>query len=309
MTFFYAIAFFLMVGGNFILLGLSPADFIAQLTSLPVRRKRKLRKVVKESIRPPKIRGIKRIVKDTQDTLKQENKSNRFAQLLTVSGILFVIGILICSAMNNLFLAPVLGIGFSLLPFLSILLMATKNRKNLNNALETALSTITSTYIRTDSILKAVAENIDQFDPQVKPTFQRFLIQAEMISSDIPALLEQMKSGIDSDVFHEWIDALELCQEDRNRKSTLLPIVNKLSDMRSVAGELDYLMYKPLQEFVVMALLLIAEIPIIRMMNEEWSNLLMVSLAGKIVIAIDAVILIISLVAVIRNTRPVEYRR
>ncbi|TQI68560.1 hypothetical protein [Clostridium sp. KNHs216] len=309
MTFFYAIAFFLMVGGCFILLGLSPADFIGQLTSLPIQRKRKLKKAVKESIRPPKIRGIKKIVKDTQDTLKQENKSNRFAQLLTASGILSVIGILISSAMNNLFLAPVLGIGFSLLPFLSILLMATKNRKNLNNALETALSTITSTYIRTDSILKAVAENIDQFDPQVKPTFQRFLIQAEMISSDIPALLEQMKSGIDSDVFHEWIDALELCQEDRNRKSTLLPIVNKLSDMRSVAGELDYLMYKPLQEFVVMALLLIAEIPIIRMMNEEWSNLLMASLAGKIVIAIDAVILIISLVAVIRNTRPVEYRR
>lgn len=310
MTFFYAAAFFLMVGGVFVLIGLSPLEFTSQLSQIiNSHRKVKLKQAVKESNKPKKLRGIQKIVKDTQDTLRQENQSGRFTQLVMMSLIFAIVGILLSSAVSNPFLTPVLAVGFGLFPFLYVLLMAGRNRKNLNNSLETALSTITSTYLRTDSVITAVAENMEHLDSQVKPTFQRFLVQAEMISPDIPMLLEQMKSGIDSDVFHEWIDAMKLCQDDRNLKSTLLPIVNKLSDMRTVSGELNNLMYKPMQEFVIMALLLIAEIPMLRLMNVEWYNIIMYSVAGQIIIAIDAVILIVSLVAIVRNTRPVEYRR
>jgi len=309
LTFFYAAAFFLMVGGIFVLVGLSPLEYINRLSQIKSYRKVKLKRAVKESTKPRKLRGIQKIVKEAQDTLRQENQSSRFSQLVMMSLIFAIVGILLSSTVNNPFLTPVLAVGFALFPFLYVLLMAARNRKSLNNALETALSTITSTYLRTDSVITAVTENLHQLEPQVRPTFQRFLVQAEMISSDIPALLEQMKDGIDSDVFHEWIDAMKLCQDDRNLKSTLLPIVNKLSDMRTVSGELNNLMYKPMQEFVIMALMLIAEIPMLRLMNVEWYNIIMYSVAGKIIIAIDAVILIISLVAVVRNTRPVEYRR
>lgn len=309
MTFFYTTAFFLMIGGMYILLDISPLELINQLSQIKSNRKIKLKHAIQKSTRPRKLRGPQRIVKETQDTLRQENQIGRFSQLVMMSFILAIVGILLSSAVSNLFLTPVLAIGFALLPFLYVLLMAAKNRKNFNNALETALSTITSTYVRTDSIITAVAENIQYLDPQIKPTFQRFLVQAEMISPDIPALLDQMKDQIESDVFCEWIDAMKLCQDDRNLKSTLLPIVNKLSDMRYVSGELNNLMYKPMQEFVIMALLLIGEIPMLRMMNADWYNILMYSMAGKIIITIDAVILIVSLVAVVQNTRPVEYRR
>ncbi len=310
MIFLYFTAFFLLVSGIFVLCNISPLTLFAQVSAaIQSRRKDKLKQVVMRSIKPKKIRGIKKIIKETQDTLQQENQSSRFPQLVTVSFGLSIIGILTASAINNLILVPVLAVGFALLPFLYVLLMATRNRRNLNSALETGLSIITSTYLRTDSIITAVADNVDQLEPQIRPTFQKFLIQTELISSDIPVLLESMKDRIDSSVFHEWIDAMKLCQDDRNLKSTLLPIVNKLSDMRVVAGELDTLMYDPLKNFVVLALLLLAEIPIIKLMNEEWYNLLMFTVAGKIVIAIDAMILIVSLVGEIRSTRPIEYRR
>ena len=40
-------------------------------------------------------------------------------------------------------------------------------------------------------------------------------------------------------MFQEWCDALIACQHDRSLKTTLTPIVSKLSDMRVVNGELE----------------------------------------------------------------------
>lgn len=309
MTFFFTLAFFLMAAGTFLLFRISPFELLSQLMSIKKKRKVKLQKRVKQSVKPKKLRGIKKIIKEAKNTLKTENKINSFSNMCLISFALAIVGVLIASAMNNMFLMPILAAGFALLPFLFILLMSGKNKKQLNASLETALSVITSSYMRTESVITAVSENIDQLDPQIRCVFQKFLVQAEMINPDIPKLLEDMKYEIDNSVFHEWIDAMILCQNDRNLKSTLLPIVNKLSDMRIVSGELDYLLYEPLKEFIVMALLVLFEIPFIRSQSQDWYDILMYSPAGKVLIAINAMVLIVSFIAVIRNTRPIEYRR
>jgi len=309
LMFFYALAFFLMVGGAFMALNLTPADFVTQILSVFSGRKVKLKQSFKRSIKPVKIRGIRAIVRDSKEALRMEDQSSKFPQLVFASFVLAIIGILIASAMDNPFLIPILAIFLALLPFLYVLITAIKSKKDLNTALETALSTITSSYIRTESIITAVSENVDNLDQRVKPTFQRFLVQAQMISPDIPALLESMKKQINNSVFHEWIDAMILCQDDRSLKTTLLPIVNKLSDMRVVAGELNNLLYEPLKDFVVMALLLLLEAPFMRSQNVEWYNILMFTPVGKILITVDVILLMIALVAIVRNTQPIEYRR
>ena len=66
-----------------------------------------------------------------------------------------------------------------------------------------------------------------------------------------------MKTKIDNEVFHEWCDSLILCQSDRSLKSTLTPIVNKLSDMRVVNADLEYLITGPRKEFISMVFLVI----------------------------------------------------
>ena len=65
-----------------------------------------------------------------------------------------------------------------------------------------------------------------------------------------------MKTKIDNEVFHEWCDSLILCQSDRSLKSTLTPIVNKLSDMRVVNADLEYLITGPRKEFISMVVFL-----------------------------------------------------
>lgn len=71
-----------------------------------------------------------------------------------------------------------------------------------------------------------------------------------------------MKSRIDNEVFQEWCDAIAACRYDRSLKTTLTPIVSKLSDMRIVNAELEYMVFEPRKEFIIMVILVIGNIPI-----------------------------------------------
>ena len=99
------------------------------------------------------------------------------------------------------------------------------------------------------------------------------------------------------------------CQDDKSLKSTLTPIIGKLSDMRIVAAELDYLMYEPFKEFITMAFLLVGNIPLLYFLNKDWYNVLVNTGFGKGILAVCLLVLLISFAAVIRLTKPVEYKR
>lgn len=116
---------------------------------------------------------------------------------------------------------------------------------------------ITSSYLRSESMITAVEENIHYLNPPVADVFRGFLAETNMISADVKQALSNMKPKLDNYVFREWVDAAIACQDDKSLKSTLTPIIGKLSDMRIVAAELDYLLYEPFKEFITMAFLLI----------------------------------------------------
>lgn len=106
-----------------------------------------------------------------------------------------------------------------------------------------------------------------------------------------------------------WVDAAIACQDDKSLKSTLTPIIGKLSDMRIVAAELDYLLYEPFKEFITMAFLLIGNIPLLYFLNKDWYDVLVNTGFGKGILAVCLLVLLISFAAVIRLTKPVEYKR
>ena len=134
------------------------------------------------------------------------------------------------------------------------------------------------------------------------------LAQTKLINSNIRLAFEKLKTIIDHEVFHEWCDALISCQDDKNMKVTLVTIVSKLSDIRVVSAELDYMLYEPMKEFITMAILLIGNIPLMYFLNRNWYNSLIYTGIGKLVLAICASVLFISMVAVIKLGKPVEYR-
>jgi hypothetical protein len=182
-------------------------------------------------------------------------------------------------------------------------------KKQLNAELETALSIITTSYLRSENFILAVEENVADLHPPVCDVFRMFLAQTNLISGNLQLALENIKYKVASEVFREWIDAVIACQDDKTLKITLTPIISKLSDMRVVSAELDIMLYEPMKEFITMALLLVGNIPLIYFLNRAWFHTLMDTAVGKGVLALSAAALFVSLAAVIRLTRPIEYKR
>lgn len=303
------IAFLGLMTGSFILIQTSPFEMIRDIAKLFDKKEQSIKTKVKNATSTKKKKGIGKLIEETKDILKATNKEDRFTMICTISFALLVIGVFVAVLMNNMFLIPVLSIGFALLPFWYVKFTAGKWKKELNSELETALSVITTSYIRSESIITAIDENINYINPPVHDVFKAFLTQTKLINSNIKIALEGLKYKIDSAVFHEWIDGVIDCQEDKNLKSTLTPIVSKLSDMRIVSAELDYLLYEPIKEFITMAILLVGNIPLMYFLNKDWFNTLMFTTIGKFVLAICAVVIFISLAAVIRLSKPVEFKR
>lgn len=302
-------AFIVMVVGLWLCFGMTPLTFLEDAISYFKRQDESIQGKVHAVTSKKKKRGIKRLMDETNVILIATGKEHRFTLMMIISLVLMVVGAFLAVVMDNMFILPVFVVGFGLMPFWYIKFLAIKWKKALNNELETALSIITTSYMRCESIITAIDENIDYINPPVYDVFKAFLMQTKLINSNIKIALSGLKDQVDSPVFHEWLNAVIDCQEDKNLKSTLTPIVSKLSDMRIVSAELDYLLFVPVKEFISMAVLLVGNIPLMYFLNRDWYETLMHNTMGKVVLAICGIILFVSIAGVVRLSKPIEYRR
>ncbi len=309
MTFLIMLAFIGLIAGSFLLLRLSPFEFAESIIRPLQSRKKPIGKQIEEVKFPRQARGIRKTIQETKEVLALTGKSTKFGALCVLSFFLLVVGVLVSLLMDNFFMVPVSAAGMALLPFWYILFTSHSYKKQMNAELETALSITTTSYIRNESVITAVEENLSYLNPPVADVFQGFLADTKLISVNVKQALQAMKPRLNNDVFHEWLDAMTACQEDKTLKTTLTPIISKLSDVRVVSAELDYMMYEPLKEFITMALLLVGNIPLIYFLNKDWYSALVDTDFGKAILAVCGAVIFVSLAAVIRLTKPVEYKR
>lgn len=243
-----------------------------------------------------------------QSVLKATDRENTFPFLCTLSLVCFALGAAGAAMLENMFLIPVAAVGCMFIPFWYIKLTATHFRKDVSAELETALSIITTTYLRSEDILTSVEENLEYLNPPVKNIFQDFVARIRLIDPDLEAGLNELRTRIADDVFVEWVDALKACLYDRSLKTTLTPIVAKLSDMRIVNSELEYMVTEPRKEFITMVALVIGNIPLLYFLNQSWYETLMHTTIGQIMLSITGAIVFVSMSHVIKLTKPIEYK-
>ena len=309
MTFFIILAFIGFLAGTFLLLKMTPFEFLETLTKSFSGRRKSLAKQIEDINNPKEPKGIRKTLREVKEILELTGKSSKFASLCVLSFFMLIMGMVFCILIGNYFMLPVFSAGMAMLPFWYVVFTSHSYKKQMNNEIETALSVITTSYLRSESIITAVAENIDYMHPPVSEAFRSFLAETSVISTDVKQALVNMKTKLNNYIFHEWLDAAITCQDDKTLKSTLTPIIEKLSDMRIVSSELDFLMYEPLKEFITMALLLVGNIPLLYFLNRSWYSTLMTTGMGHFILAVCAFAIFISLAAVIRLTKPVEYSR
>lgn len=236
-------------------------------------------------------------------------RGSRFSIVCAVSLGLFCLGGSLAILLGNFFLAPVLAVGFLFIPFWYVKLTASHYKRDVSAELETALSVITTAYLRTEDIVTAVEENITYLNPPVSKVFENFLMQIRLVNPDVEAAIRTMREQIENEVFWEWCDAVSDCQRDRSLKTTLTPIVAKLSDMRNINAELEYLIAEPRKEFLIMVIFVIVNIPLMYLLNKDWYDVLMHTMLGQMILSITAAVIFISAGFVVKLTRPIEYRR
>lgn len=298
-----------MIAGAFLLLGISPLEFTDGLFGFLTRKNKSLRSEINEAARRKKTAFFRKEFVEVQEILKITGRSGRFSLVCAASLLCFAGGAALAILIGNVFLVPVMAMGMMFLPFWYVRLTASHYKKAIAAELETALSIITTAYLRNEDIVSAVEESVPYLNPPVKNVFAGFLTQVKLISPDIDEALHAMKPKIENEVLREWCDAISACQYDRSLKTTLTPIVSKLSDMRIVNAELEYLVFEPRKEFIIMVILVAGNIPIMRLLNKDWYHTLMYTAAGQIVLAVCAAAIFISMAFVIRLTKPIEYRR
>ena len=251
---------------------------------------------------------FKRESYEIEQILKATGRENRFESVKTFSIIGFAVGCLLAFLMGNGFLVPVLGIAFAYIPIIYIRATAGSYKKQLNAELETALSIITTSYLRTEDILISVKENIHFINAPVKVHFEEFITESELINANTVSALNRLKLKIPNYIFHEWVNTLIRCQSDRTMKNTLLAVIQKFSDMRAIQSELDTSVASVKREAFMMMGLVIVNIPLLYAINRDWFMTLVYSLQGKITLAVCAAIVLFSFVKIMKLSAPIEYR-
>lgn len=298
------IIFLLLVSGLFTIFSVKFNDFLHLLA--PTSRST-LQDDIDVLLGKPAKGFFNRETLEIEQLLAATGREGRFNLVKRTSLLLFALGAIIAILLNNLFLIPILGAGFAFTPVWYLRSTAALYKKHLNEELETAISVITTSYLRSGDLLKAIKENIPYLNPPVKAHFEAFITESEMLNANMISTINTLKMKIPNQIFHEWCNTLIQCQSDRSMKNTLPFTVQKFSDMRIIQSELEAIINEPKKEAITMMFLVMGNIPLLYVLNYSWFETLIYSTPGKITLAICSAIVLFSFTRIMQLSRPIEY--
>lgn len=144
MPWVYIICFALIAAGLLTLFGVRPGDFIDAL----FRSQRKSATLTDELnvLMGTPAKGFFNQDFELKQILKGTGRADRYEAVKRLSLILFAVGGALALLIGNVYMVPILGIGFSLAPIWYLRSTAASYKKHLNEELETAISIITTSY-------------------------------------------------------------------------------------------------------------------------------------------------------------------
>lgn len=308
MTALYIIGFLLLTVGTVFILKLTP-DQISEDISAFFDKKQSLRDKALTARGQKRQNKLIAELEKTKRALEETGKEKQFSVACAAALLLVVTGCVIAIAIDNPFLIPVLAVAFAMIPFAYLKKTISIYETHVKEELETALSIVTTSYVRNDNIVQAVKENIEYLKPPVRGIFESFIAETTVISPDIRQAIRNLRDKIQNTIFEEWCDTLIACQSDRTLKDTLMPVVSKLTDVRLVNNSLKTMLAETRREYYIMVAMVLGNIPLLYCLNKDWYDALMFTTFGKIVLTVCGVVILFTLVKMIKYTKPVEYKR
>jgi len=308
MTVVYIVSFLLIAFGIISILELTPEKIGDDIASI-LDKKKSLRDVAMTARGKKKTNKVVLWLDKIRRALTDTGKEKSFGVACAVALLLMIAGAVFAVVIGNPFLAPILAIALSMVPFLYLLKTVDQYEDQVKLELETGLAAITSSYERTMNLKVAIEENIDSLKPPVQGLFQSFLAEITVINPDVKQAITHLKEKVHDVVWEEWCDTLSSCQDDNQLIGTLYPVVEKLTDMRIVNAELKVMISENKREYYMMALMVVGNIPLLYFLNQDWYAALMFTQFGKITLAICGAVMLFTFIKMNQYCKPVEYRR
>lgn len=251
---------------------------------------------------------LRREYSELEQQLAASGRADKSAAVMRLSVVLFAAGAVVSLLFDNVFLLPVIAVACGLAPIWYIRNATDRYKRRLNDQLESALSVITTSYLRTEDVVTAVEENLNYISDPLKSVFRGFVTNARLIDANLLSALQNLKLRIPNSVAREWCDVLIQCQTDRSLKFLLTDTVKKFFDVRLAQSELDSILGPPKREAVMMIGLVLINIPLLYLLNQDWYTTLLFTTPGKITLAVCGAILLFALVRIMQLSKPIEFR-
>ncbi|MBQ8806231.1 MAG: hypothetical protein IJZ68_07065 [Bacteroidaceae bacterium] len=246
-------------------------------------------------------------VNDAKKILDETGRSAEFAKVCLQCVIFTAAGALIGLVLRSVIATAVLGVMFFMIPLWRLKLYRNKYRKYMTAQLESTTSLITVSYIRCNSFIQAVEENIDQISPIVRPKFQKFLDECK-VNASVKNCVRNLRDSIDNSLFREWCEIVLKTLDNSEMKEALLPICEKYTNVKIVQDEIDAEVLGSLAEYVIMMIFMLFCYPLVYFLNAEWFAYYN-TFPGKFVVGYTLIVLFFSIVKMIGILQPVDYDR
>lgn len=250
---------------------------------------------------------IRQELADIKNVLELTGQSDKFDAVKTATIVFAIAGAIIAILFKNYAAIPFVALFLALIPIVYIKRVTNRYEKSVDESIEATLSIITNSYLRTESIVSAVKENLDYVQEPLKTHFKTFVVETEIINPNVTIALNNLKYKVANPVFFDWCNRVIQCQSDRMLKTTLLPIIERMSDLRTVRAELMADLVAPRNEAIMMALLVLSNIPLLYLMNKDWGAVLFQTLQGKIALSMVFTILLLCGIRIWRLCQPLKY--
>lgn len=253
-----------------------------------------------------KLNIFERFKSVSEEMLESGNSNMTFGKYIRISALFSLGGIIIGMLLNNLILSVVLAAGMFFVPLQYLSFRQTAYTQLLNEQMESALSLITNSYLQSGDIIKAVKDNLHRIEQPFYNLFAEFVAEKTFVDSNMVKNIRKLKRKLDNGFFHEWCDTLILCQNDRELMYVLPTIVEKMSDIKQIQTEFNTQMYNIYKDYISVALIVAANVPLMRFLNAEWYRLLTRTLIGQVIVAVTFVVIFIATAYVIKVNKPVS---
>ena len=294
----------LIIAGLFLLLGIRPSDMACPLAK-PFQQQQERRNRIRRITGKSKGK-FAATIDDAKDMLTAAGMNEKIDAYKWAAVVLAVIGFLVGIALNNILAGLVLAAGLGCSPLIVIRIRTGDYIRSLNEKLESAMGTVTNSYVSGGDLIGTVENNLHLLPAPLDGVFRQFYTETQLIDADVVKALRRMRERIGNRYWRDWCDVLKQCQRDRQLRFALPGIVSRLGEMRRAQMEADTAIRKQLGDYIVTVMIVLGAIPLMGAMMPDWYAMLTITPAGKITLAVVLATVLATAIWVARLYRPVD---